>query len=130
MTGFEVAPVAHTVALPARLGAPIFPVSWGVDVMPAGTLFDRFQVQVQQDGGPWSFWFDNTQSTSAQFNGGNCQTYYFQTRAMAMYVLPLSEGQVGDRLPSYWPDGDGQTHTSVISVLPASQVNALEGTQP
>ncbi len=125
----EVAPVAHTVALPARLGAPSFPVSWGVDAMPAGTLFDRFQVQVRQGGGPWSSWFDNTQSTSAQFNGGDCQTYYFQTRAMAMYVLPLADQQVGDRLPSYWPDGDGQTHTSVIPVLPASQVITLTGTQ-
>jgi hypothetical protein len=43
--------------------------------------------------------------------------------------MHLVIGNLGSRLLSYRPGGDGQTHSSVISVRPASQLNALVGTR-
>jgi hypothetical protein len=126
----DVAPVAHTDLLaPFRTSSNI-PVVWALDWKPAETSFDLnsnwFQVQVRDGGGSWQDWLANAHTLGNVYAGQACHTYYFQSRAVVMHEV-LSN--VGSRLPSYWPGGDGQTQTSVISVPPASQVNALAGTQ-
>jgi hypothetical protein len=126
----DVAPVAHTVPLaPFRTDSSI-PVAWALDWKPPDTSFDLssnwFQVQVRDGGSLWQDWLANAHTTSSAYAGQDCHTYYFQSRAVVMHPV-LSN--VGSRLPSYWPGGDGETHTSVISAPPASQVNGLAGTQ-
>lgn len=126
----DVAPLAHTVPLSPFRTDPNIPVAWGLDWRPPETSFvwdsSWFQVKVRDGAGPWQDWLAKTPSTSSMYTGQDCHTYYFQSRAVVMHPVISN---VGSRLPSYWPGGDGQTHTSVISVLPASHVNTLEGTQ-
>jgi hypothetical protein len=126
----DVAPLAHTVALSPFRTDPSIPVAWALDWKPPDTLFDItptwFEVQARAGSGPWQFWLPNAHTGSSVYAGQDCHTYYFQSRAVVMHPMISN---TGSRLPSYWPGGEGQTHTSVISAPPTSQVNGPAETQ-
>jgi len=104
--------------LPASQPSATFAVSWsGYDLTSGIAAYD---VQVREDGGPWSDWMAGTPQTMGTFAGDYGRTYCFRSRAYDQ------AGNVED-----YPGGDGDTCTSTpVPPTAAFSATPLSGTLP
>jgi HYR domain len=75
----SVPPVSHVSALPSIETATSFPVSWSGTDDASG--IEGFTIWVSDNGGPFSIWLTNTQTTSATYTGVKGHTYSFYSIA-------------------------------------------------
>jgi regulation of enolase protein 1 (concanavalin A-like superfamily) len=111
-------PASSVDLLPASVPSTTFTVSWGgLDTLSGIAAYD---IQVQQDGGPWSDWITGTQLTAASFAGAYWHTYCFRSRA---------HDRAGN--VEAYPGGEGDACASTIGPpAPAFSAYPLSGTVP